>query len=419
MENERQRQYKNQVIQQLGVLMSQNILKSSSGAANPQTAKSSSGADNPQTAKSTSKPTAGRKGRKRERQEFTDEETGVKVKQELWTVNVIKNEEDAPINISSEEGEMVEVVPPVKTYAQIKQERAFDEGAGPSHDQPPPDPDVDMNEYFEDDENKPTVQWFPPEYYTQAKAAKQPKKGNKKARTEFAKNMKERPWSTDEDEMDTTEVMAPSASIPKVTGSDKKQRPCWLRLRRKWLLRNFLKHFIASSNIRFKGTTYASLCHHPTSNWDAHPLCWECYWDFDLPLCGLTLNIDCPHCRIMGVKAKQARARKLRAMQGPNRDSFRRQYSNKTGLPANIYTQIDADQWMEAKDIIQMPNPDWLRDGQPVGSCFPRRLVAPGQSVKDAVAANPKWREGNYSSVTNNPTRKRSRKLTVCMFPDV
>ena len=404
MENERQRQYKNDVIKQLGLKKSQLNLQ-----LQLQDAQKSSQSDKPKKKQIVIKPAPQKeRKRKRERQEFVDEQAGVTVKQELWTLNVVKNEPDAPIAISSEE-EVVEVPqPPPPAARNIKPE--YDAGAGPSSAPHQPPMDFDMSQYFEDEpEEKPILPWFPPEYGKVTSSTHRNKKG-KKAKAEFQRHMEERPWATDKDEIDITEVMGPSASIPKVTGSTQKQRPCWLRLRRKWLVKNFLKHFIASSNIRFRGTTFASLCHHPTSNWDCHPLCWQCYWELDLPLCGLLANIDCPHCKVMGVKARQARARKLRALTGDNPQKVLRQYSNKTGLPANIYTQVDADEWMRAKDQIQMPNPDWLRTDQPVGSCFPAKLIPFGTSVREAVAANPKWKSGNYSkhvSLHNSSKRKQ------------
>ena len=69
-------------------------------------------------------------------------------------------------------------------------------------------------------------------------------------------------------------------------------------------------------------------------------------------------------------------------------------YSIKTGLPHNVYNQIDADDWLYAKNIWQTPNPDWLEPGQPVGNCFPHGMVKPGHSISKAVAENwEDWRD--------------------------
>ena len=355
------------------------------------------------------------KKRKREVSQFVDE-AGVVQKQQLWTLNVVKNEADDPVDISSEE-DLVLLEPPTP---QVKTE--YDEGAGPSrpdtsrppHDQEPSQSDASYaasvlgqahpvkQEAQQYDENEEKPPWIPPEYYKQQQPFKF--KTTVKAKDEFARLISENPWPSDNEKLDETREMAPKAGITKVKGSKHQARPCWLRLRRKWLARNFLQHLIGDSNIRYKRTTYCSICHHPSTAWDCHPLCWQCYIEMGLPLCGLNTEIECPYCEIMGSKARRARADKLRH----GRDLAKagkwdelRQYSQKTGLPNNIYTQQDADAWDRAKKLIDMPNPDWLIPGQPVGSCFPECLIPRGQSIADAIAENPGWKTKNYSHTVN------------------
>ena len=221
----------------------------------------------------------------------------------------------------------------------------------------------------------------------------------------FEQLMIDKPWENDDEECDETLVPAPKSNLRKPKPGEKNPRQCWLRLGRSWLKKNFMHHMVAAGNIRFKGTTFSSLCHHPTTPWDCHPLCWQCYKDFELPLCGYAEKIDCKFCRMMGVTATQARVEKMKLKQYE-----RRNYAAKTALPASVYTQADADQWLEAKNIHQLPNPDWLLENQPVGNCFPAQLITPGQSVTDAVRLNKKWKKASFVQdvkMHNNVDRPR------------
>ena len=304
---------------------------------------------------------------------------------------------------------------------------------------------------FEDDpvkeEEKPVVEggadpavgaapppgWIPPEF---TENQRQPRPEEKKTATEvFEDNMKKRPWATDAEELELAVQVITRANLVKSRDSTLVTRPCWLRLRRKWLLKNFLKHFLSESNIRYKKWTFASLCHHPTTSWDCHPVCWQCYAEYDLPLCGLDPEISCEHCRQMGPKAVALRNKALRAAvdelklreaerkaalkakeegtQPPppsTKKSVFRNYQFRTGLPHNIFDQHDADVVHEAKGIKLMPNPDWFNPKNPVGSCFPSSLIRAGQTVAQAVAANPQWQEVGYLDVIELENRKAPNK---------
>ena len=231
--------------------------------------------------------------------------------------------------------------------------------------------------------------------------------GWKSAEAAFEQLMIEKPWEHDDEVCDETLIPAPKSYLSKPKQGERSPRQCWLRLRRSWLKKNFMRHMIAAGNIRYKSTTYSSLCHHPTTPWDCHPLCWQCYKDLGLPLCGYEQNIECKYCRMMGVTAKQARVDKLKL-----KHYERRNYAAKTALPSGVYTQADADEWLEAKNIHQMPNPDWLLKGQPVGNCFPAQLIVPGKSVAEAIRANPKWQSQFFSSeVKAHNNLERPRRL--------
>ena len=226
---------------------------------------------------------------------------------------------------------------------------------------------------------------------------------------EFEKNMRERPWPGDDDVLDTSLVAAPKASLtkPRSSGPGKESRPCWLRLHRGWLRHN-LNHFIGDSNIRYRGVTYASLCHHPTTHWDCHCLCWQCWKEFDLPMCGVQPEIECKFCEVMGPVATALRTDRLLNCEA------KRNYAAKTGLPKDVYTQEDADEYIAARDLWERPNPDWLVEGHEVGDCFPRSLVKPGESVAQAVARNPDWKKPNYGKLCNvHNTSKRAQNLDV------
>ena len=247
---------------------------------------------------------------------------------------------------------------------------------------------------------------FPVEFLEKQSPAKTGP-GCRSAEAVFEQHMIENPWEHDQEDYEETLVPAPKSYLTKPKPGERSPRQCWLRLRRSWLKKNFMHHMIAAGNIRYKGTTYASLCHHPTTSWDTHPLCWQCYKDLELPLCGYEQNIDCKYCRMMGVTARQARLEKMKL-----KKYERRNYAAKTALPSGVYTQADADEWLEAKNIHQMPNPDWLIKGQPVGNCFPAQLVVPGQSVADAIKKNPKWRSPFFASdVKMHNSIDRPRRL--------
>ena len=147
----------------------------------------------------------------------------------------------------------------------------------------------------------------------------------------FLMNMAKKPFVGDDQVMDLSMARAPKASVSKAYPSSKREpRRCWITLPRPWLKTgNFLKQRFGPGNIRYRNVTYASICHHPTSHWDAHPLCWQCYKDLDLPLCGLDLTIDCEHCDKMGKEAHNSRNERL--LNGKPRV-----YSVKTGLPHNV-----------------------------------------------------------------------------------
>ena len=251
--------------------------------------------------------------------------------------------------------------------------------------------------------------WFPPEYYVKHQRDPKLPELTNTAKGEFVRNMTRRPWIGDEEELDETPIAAPKAvvSMGKTKGKagrERKPRPCWIRLTRKWVRDNFLNHFLGHSNIRYRGMTYASICHHPTSAWDCHALCWQCYVELDLPLCGLQPDIDCPFCAQMGFHARNARNEKLAQAIGDEGDLVMREHG-KTGLPSNVYCQQDADEWIKKKGSWETPNPDWFLPNQPVGSCFPECLIPPGMSVKDAVSANPQWAaEGHAKEVKHTIT---------------
>ena len=315
-----------------------------------------------------------------------------------------------------------------------QQATQLEEQAYPDFQHDDEDEDMDHDDQSSEDDWKPKVEgeqveykvglppqprWVPPEFFSR-RNKRQTKRGVKE---EFEKRMKKRPWATDNDEISKTKVVLPPASLGPVKGSNLPPRPCWLRLRRKWLLRNFLKHLIGLSNIRYMRKTFASICHHQTTAWDCHGLCWQCYLEFDLPLCGLDVELECPFCLVMGRRATAARNERLRAgkaeldrkaeelkarkeaeEQGlpppePSKEkSVFRQYRSRGGLPYNVYTQEDADEWIYAKNLKEMPNPDWLEPNEPVGSCFPFSLIKPNQTLAQAINDNPEWRMKNYSS---------------------
>ena len=151
---------------------------------------------------------------------------------------------------------------------------------------------------------------YPAEYDKMMRRKFKPKKRD--VTEVFRERMKKYPWPADNEELDMTLEKAPPANLPKSKAADRPPRQCWLRLNRKWLLDNFLKHLFSKSNIRYKETTYASICHHETTPYDCHPLCWQCYYELGLPFCGLEDDIECPHCRTMGEETTRLRNEKLR-----------------------------------------------------------------------------------------------------------
>ena len=259
--------------------------------------------------------------------------------------------------------------------------------------------------------------WFPPEFYVKVQRSEDEPKKTKLARTEFIKNMKQRPWTGDDEVLDLSLIKAPRAVIsvsskPK-TEKKGKSRPCWIRLHRAWARDNFTRHFIGPGNIRYRGMTYCSICHHTSTPWDCHPLCWRCYLQLDLPLCGLQPDIECEFCDVMGFNARNARNDKLSAAIAD--PEFVVKETVKTGLPSNVYTQADADCWTNKKKSKETPNPDWFQANEPVGSCFPAALIEPGQSIADAKLAHPEWTsEDNYKNVKayNNSIKDRTHVTT-------
>ena len=266
---------------------------------------------------------------------------------------------------------------------------------------------------------RPEPRWVPREFYSRRRPLRTAQ--SKKPEEEMERHMRERPWLTDKEELDLSPQAILRASIMKSRGSDAATRPCWLRLRRRWLVKNYMKHFLADSNIRYQQQTFASLCHHVTTGWDCHPLCWQCYVEFDLPLCGLDSTINCMHCRMMGAKATRLRTAMLRAArdelerkeaerkaeddarekglplpQRSKKKSVFRDHTKRTGIPYNVFSQADADVILEARNLKEVPNPDWLTEKGAVGSCFPAQLLQSGQDVAHAVQANPDWKDPNY-----------------------
>ena len=247
---------------------------------------------------------------------------------------------------------------------------------------------------------------FPPEFVNNQLPPKTDP-SCKTPRAAFEQHIIANPWDDDNEEYDDTLVSAPKSNLKKPKPGEKNPRQCWLKLRRSWLKTNFMSHMIAAGNIRYNGTTFSSLCHHPSTPWDTHPLCWQCYKDFELPLCGYDQTIDCKYCRMMGVEARRARVEKIKLKQYE-----RRNYAAKTALPASVYTQADADMWLKAKNIHQLPNPDWLLKDQPVGNCFFAQLIKPGQSVADAVQVNKKWKKASFTQAVKMHNKEdRPRKL--------
>ena len=235
---------------------------------------------------------------------------------------------------------------------------------------------------------------FPREYESlRAKRRKKQSQIGTPALEVFAKMMSETPWEGDEEIIDETLIAAPKANLTKPKAGHRQPRTCWIRLRRKWLKNNFMTHLIAKGNMRYRGVTYSSICHHPSTPWDAHPLCWQCYHDLQLPLCGLTPSIACEFCNMMGPNATKCRVDKLR-----NGKNEKRKYASKTAIPHNCYTQADVDAWMSAKNYEQAPNPDWLVEGSPVGNCFPEKLVRPGDSIADSITDHPEWKRPGFLS---------------------
>ena len=292
--------------------------------------------------------------------------------------------------------------------------------------------------------------YYPLEFDSMMRRKFKPKK--KDAREEFEKRMKRYPWPTDTEEIDLELEKAPPANLSKAKSADRPPRQCWIRLHRRWLLDNFQKHLFGESNIQYKGLTYASICHHETTPYDCHPLCWQCYYELGLPFCGLDPDIECPHCRIMGEVTTQLRLDKLRPLAALRRKEDKRadeeakskkkpspqkqgtsksksparkekptvtapkglirQYHTRLGLPANVYTQLDADEWDRKKHRTEMPNPDWLKENQPVGSCFPRTIVWLGYNLRDVVKENPMWGQPNYHiAVKHQNSLDRSKNI--------
>ena len=225
---------------------------------------------------------------------------------------------------------------------------------------------------------------FPPEYITRRRV-QPPRLTSISAQEAFKKNLEQRPWQMDNEEVDSQLVRAPPATASRATTEGRLPRTCWVRLRRSWLKTNFLTHLIGQGNIRYRNVTYASICHHPSTSWDTHPMCWQCYIELDLPRCGVDVTIMCPYCDMMGAEATKLRNSKLKSTFKP------RAYAIKSGLPQNVYCQADADEWLKAKHFQQWPNPDWTAQNQPVGNCFPGALITPGESVAEAIARNPDW----------------------------
>ena len=303
---------------------------------------------------------------------------GVIVKQEFWTAEVPKTTKAKPITVSSDSEVEVMDAEPSSTAA----------GAA--------DPAVGGASKQEAKEQYGNVK--PPEFFKKYEPV--PFKGPKKdPYALFAETIKKYPWAGDLDELDETLIWQPKASVCVVKSGDAESRPCWLRLHRKWLAKNFLVHLCGDSNIRYRLNTYASICHHVTTPWDCHPICWQCWLELGLPLCGIDPSIDCYHCSMMGSKARKARNAKLNeVMAAKDPTKKMRRYTNKSGLPGNVYNQEDADYWAEQKGVRESPNPDWLVEGEPPGTCFPYVLIYPGQSIRSAVASNPKWMDTDYAA---------------------
>ena len=78
-------------------------------------------------------------------------------------------------------------------------------------------------------------------------------------------------------------------------------------------------------------------------------------------------------------------------------------------LPNNIYTQEDADLWMQLADFWLEPNPDWLKMNEPVATCFPASLVKPGMNVAEAVRRHPEWKLETYHDTAFAHNNRKDR----------
>ena len=212
-------------------------------------------------------------------------------------------------------------------------------------------------------------------------------------------------------DFDSTPTKAPKANTSKRKPGKRAPRPAWIYIPRRWALCNFDKYLIGDSNIRYRNQTFASICHHLTSDWDTHALCPQCYIDLGIPLCRFAGNLSCDFCDAMGAAAHAAREKLIKSGEKTSRTVH---------VPSNVYTQNDADEWMKATSIWQTPNPDWLLKGEPVGTCFPADLVQPGTNVADAVRQHPEWKTKTWNAVViaHNTAKDRPQTKGVITTSD-
>ena len=257
-------------------------------------------------------------------------------------------------------------------------------------------------------ERKPTPK--PEEFFLDHRTPVQ-KLATRHAVTVYIETVRQNPQPGDRETLDMTLVEVTKATVAGKRGSEAPVRVCWLRLPRTWVLQFFMQHLIGESNIRYRGVTYCSVCHHVSTQWDCHPMCWQCYLQYDLPLCGIDQDIICEHCNIMGSRAKAARVAKLKeVLRSSNPRKKMRVYNNAGGLPVNVFTQDDADWWAHEHNVVEVPNPDWLVKGAGPGSCFPYALIVPPQSIKDAVEAHPEWKQPDFAVLARTRNAKESSK---------
>ena len=129
---------------------------------------------------------------------------------------------------------------------------------------------------------------------------------------------------------------APQALPSRTTGSCTRRHGAWLNFTRRYVHANYERHLIGTTNLRYRGRSFAEHCHHPTVDWDNHPFCPACYVLFDLPKCTKGMTPACKFCAMNSMETDVARATRMQAgtkfPSAANRD-----------IPLNCYTQADLD----------------------------------------------------------------------------